>query len=462
MRRRKLWCMAFLSITLLLGGCGSNSSAPETAVIPTTTVASSTTMTTIETTETAIEPTAEAIETAVESADSNIVNEDIGSDEDVVASPLSVSAYNDRQTYSLQYINETGLGNTPVLNSIVYAGDQTNRTGGDFDWYKATHNGTEVPKGTILDERNYVGAREDTGINAGVDNVWEPNQIKVEEGKTYLVRLYVHNNNQNKDAVAENVKVAFNTPMSYTTGSVQINGYISSSNAGEYVDYVNFINDSGVPFRMKYVEGSAKLENNGFANADNGGAQLSDAIVDAKDGGVLIGYDGLDGKIPGCYQYAQYVTIKVKAEFNYDYTIEKLVRLEGDKEWQKTVEAKIGDIVEFRIEYINKSDYNHNNVGIRDVLPKNLEYIPGTTKLKNVTYPDWLYNTDDTITTEGINIGHYAPNSNGIVYFQAKVVDNCLADGSNTLVNWGQGYVTINGEKIMLQDYANVVVNYEN
>ena len=35
-----------------------------------------------------------------------------------VASPLSVSAYNDRQTYSLQYINETGLGNTPVLNSI--------------------------------------------------------------------------------------------------------------------------------------------------------------------------------------------------------------------------------------------------------------------------------------------------------------------------------------------------------
>ncbi len=50
-------------------------------------------------------------------------------------------------------------------------------------------------------------------------------------------------------------------------------------------------------FRMKYVEGSAKLENNGFANADNGGAQLSDAIVDAKDGGVLIGYNGLDGKI---------------------------------------------------------------------------------------------------------------------------------------------------------------------
>ena len=370
-----------------------------------------------------------------------------------VASPLSVSAYNDRQTYSLQYINETGLGNTPVLNSIVYAGNQTNRTGGDFDWYKKTHNGAEVPKGTILDERNYVGAREDTGINAGVDNVWEPNQIKVEEGKTYLVRLYVHNNNQNKDAVAENVKVAFNTPMSYTTGSVQINGYISSSNAGEYVDYVNFINDSGVPFRMKYVEGSAKLENNGFANAANGGAQLSDAIVDAKDGGVLIGYDGLDGKIPGCYQYAQYVTIKVKAEFNYDYTIEKLVRLEGDKEWQKTVEAKVGDTVEFLIEYTNTSNLTQSGVVIKDILPKNLEYIPGTTTLRNAAYGGQDVTMDeDFLIQNGLNIGAYTSGSNAIIKFKAKVVNNSLGCGSNTLVNWAQAGVGDN----VIQDYARV------
>ena len=105
----------------------------------------------------------------------------------IIASPIIIWAYNERPTYSLQEINEGILDDEIVLNSIVYAGDQVNRTGGDFDWYKATHNGAEVPKGTILDERNYVGAREDTGINAGVDNVWEPNQIKVEEGKTYLV-----------------------------------------------------------------------------------------------------------------------------------------------------------------------------------------------------------------------------------------------------------------------------------
>lgn len=375
----------------------------------------------------------------------------------IIASPIIIWAYNERPTYSLQEINEGILGDEIVLNSVVYAGDKDNRTGGDFDWYKATHNGTEVPKGTILDERNYVGAREDTGINAGVDNVWEPNQIKVEEGKTYLVRLYVHNNNQNKDAVAENVKVAFNTPMSYTTGSVQINGYISSSNAGEYVDYVNFINDSGVPFRMKYVEGSAKLENNGFANAANGGAQLSDAIVDAKDGGVLIGYDGLDGKIPGCYQYAQYVTIKVKAEFDYNYTIEALVRLQGEKDWQKTVEAKVGDKVEFQIQYRNTSDLDQSGVAVKDILPHNLQYIPEPTLFKHADENGNAVTEHvlgDSLVNDGLAIGSYTAGSNAYLMFTAEVVDNSLGYGSNTLVNWAQAGV---GEKV-IQDYARVVV----
>lgn len=376
----------------------------------------------------------------------------------IIASPIIIWAYNERPTYSLQEINEGILGDEIVLNSVVYAGDKDNRTGGDFDWYKKTHNGAEVPKGTILDERNYVGAREDTGINAGVNNVWEPNQIKVEEGEIYLVRLLVFNDNPNGyDAVAEDVKVAFNIPMDYTADRIRIDGYIYANNAmpNEYIDYIDFINESGVPFRMKYVEGSAKLENNGFANADNGGAQLSDAIVDAKDGGVLIGYDGLDGKIPGCYQYAQYVTIKVKAEFNYDYTIEKLVRLEGDKEWQKTVEAKVGDTVEFLIEYTNTSNLTQSGVVIKDILPKNLEYTISSTKLKNAaTGGQWVNVDEDHLVSGGLGIGSYTSGSNAIIKFKAKVADNSLGYGSNTLVNWAQAGVGNN----VIQDYARVVV----
>ncbi len=65
------------------------------------------------------------------------------------------------------------------------------------------------------------------------------------------------------------------------------------------------------PFHLEYVYGSALLENNGVG-AD-GGIQLSDDIAASESGGVLIGYDELDGRVPGCYQYANYITIMVKS-----------------------------------------------------------------------------------------------------------------------------------------------------
>ena len=53
------------------------------------------------------------------------------------------------------------------------------------------------------------------------------------------------------------------------------------------------------------------------------------------------------------------------------------------------------------------------------------------------------------------NIGNYTPNSNAYVRYTAEVVDENLACGSNTLVNWVKAGV---GETT-LQDYAAVVVN---
>ena len=387
-----------------------------------------------------------------------------------VIAPLTtpVSAYDGRTLYTLQQVNEGVLGNDIVFNSI-------NIVDSDYVWHKNTY-GEEIAKGVITNESNFVGAREDTGINAGVNNVWNPNTIEVEDGKTYIVRMYVHNNNPNGEkAISENTRVSFNIP-SASAREVGVNGYIYSDNARQniYLDNVVFKSATGESFHLEYVRDSALLENQADYNTRTDsegnkeiiGFNLGDGIVNAlnpKDGvkiGYKLGADGQpNGQVPGCYQYDSYVTIKVKAVFDREFTVSKKVRVVGaeDQTWKASVDAKIGDIVEFRIEYINKSDYNHTNVGIRDVLPDNLEYIPGTTKLKNNgDCKNWCTNEDDTIATEGINIGHYAPNSNAIIYLRAKVVDNSLACGSNTLVNWGQGYVTINGEKIMLQDYARV------
>ena len=126
-----------------------------------------------------------------------------------------------------------------------------------------------------------------------------------------------------------------------------------------------------------------------------------------------------------------------------------------DGAWQDSVDAEIGDEVEYQITYQNTSDSTQTNVVISDSLPANMQYVAGSTVLYNVNHPNGLVlDTDAVVADNGINIGAYTAGSNAFVRFTAKVEDLDLAWGSNTLVNWGQVSV---GET-MLQDHAEVVV----
>lgn len=346
--------------------------------------------------------------------------------------PVAVYAWGDnskggRTSYTREQIDQGVLGDTIVFNSISNS--------------------------VIGDEKNFVGAREDTGINAGAANVWNGNEITVEDGKTYLVRLYVHNNNPNgTDAIAKDVTTSFN--VSTTTGtSVEVNGFIDSTNATPTSYWDNVVFKSSREFYLDYVEGSALLENNGIGA--NGGIKLSDDIITSK--GAKIGYDSLNGEIPGCYQFASYVTIKVKATFveqSTDYLVEKQVRIKGSKKWEESVNAKVGDTVEYRIHYKNTTDADVENVMVKDILPNNMEYVAGTTMLYNATNPNGIAR-DDVIATTGVNIGGYAKDGDGYVVFSAKVVNKNLACGENKLVNWGQVGVA----NKTAQDSADVLVN---
>ena len=326
-----------------------------------------------------------------------------------------------RPSYTIDQINSGVLGNKIVLNSISDS--------------------------TIGDEKNFVGARLDNG-NHGASNVWNGNEITAENGKTYIVRLYVHNNNpKGTDAVATGVTTSFVIPE--TTGkSVEVNGVINSTNAtpSKYWDNVVFKSNSN--FHLEYVNGSALLENNGIGA--NGGVKLSDEIISK---GVKIGYDKLDGNIPGCYQYASYVTVKVKAVFD-DSIVEKQVSKTGESgTWTESINANIGDTVYYRIHYKNTSGNTVDSVAIKDVLPTNMEYVKGSAVLYNATNPNGIAR-DDTVNTKGVYVGGYADNGDAYLVFAAKIVDVNLACGQNKLVNWGQ--VTVNGK--VTQDSADVIV----
>lgn len=351
----------------------------------------------------------------------------------VVAS-ASVSAWGDnleggRKSYTLAEINSGKLGKNIVLNSISN-------------------------NGTIGDEKNFVGARLNDGDH-GADNVWNGNEIVAENGKEYIVRMYVHNNNPNgEQAVAKDVTTTFSIPGA-AGASVEVNGIVTSSNAtpSKYWDNVVFKSKDSSAFHLEYVKGSALLENNGIGK--NGGVKLSDDIISK---GVKIGYTALDGNVPGCYQYANYITVKVKAVYeqsSVDYTFAKQVRLVGEKEWHESVDAKIGDKVEFQLTYKNTSDATQTGVVVRDVLPTNLSYVKGTTKVYNAVYKDGLV-YEDTIGTTGVNLGSYTAGSNAIVRFTAEVADTSMNCGANTMTNWAQVFI---GDISNKKDDASVSVN---
>lgn len=359
--------------------------------------------------------------------------------------PEIVSAWGNagegRRTYTIAEINNDDLGNNIVFNSIK-----------DSDGNLSAKNqeaGVIMP---LTDERNFVGARDASTGNNGKNNVWDGNTITVEEGKTYIVRLYVHNNNPNGEkATAENVKVSFQIP-EMISATPRINGYIDAPGTtyGSYWDYVDFKSADGRAFYLDYVEGSALVESNYYGA--NGGRAVSDAI--ASNNGVKVSYKNKeDGKVPGCYGFASYYTIEVKPVFE-STSIEKVVRKAGTSDkFAESVDAKVGDKVEFRIHYKNLNASMVKDVMIRDSLPSNLKYVDGSAKLKNASYPDGLDYKDPT--TDAVNVGDYAVNGDAYLYFTAEVVDEDLVcNKTNRLINWAKA--SANG--FAVQDSAQVYV----
>ena len=300
------------------------------------------------------------------------------------------------------------------------------------------------------DEKDFVGIRE-VGSNAK----WT-NNMKVQNGKEYYVRMYVHNNAaSNLNLVAENVVAKLNVPTT-TAKNVTVQGQISASNAKPNTvwDEATFSSDND--FNLAYVAGSALFENNGM-----GTTKLPDSIVN--NTGAKLGYDKLDGKIPGCFQYAGYVTVKVKAQVSQpqektNIDLAKTVRnkTNGEKSWVETVNAKSGDTVQFQIHAKNTGSTGIQNLVIRDILPKGLNYVAGSTKLYNTSNPKGLKVSDNVIQNSGINIGSYQPNGDAYVRFDATVsAENSLpVCGENTLTNIAQA----SDQKIVKNDTASVKV----
>jgi len=305
------------------------------------------------------------------------------------------------------------------------------------------------------DERNFVQVKEASASNSAyVDN------IALTAGKEYTVFVYYHNNaasnlNESGKGVATGAYAKVEIPAIVKQGATATKavGYVGASNAkpNQVWDDIAFSNATGGDIALRYVPGSAKIHNRGASN----GATLSDNIITT---GATLGYSAIDGVIPGCNDYAGYVTFNIVAD-QPNFTVNKQVRLAGTTEWSETVNAKPGATVEYQIQYKNTGSTQQNNVVLKDILPSNVSYVAGSSFLKNDNNPSGKQLSDNLTTSTGINIGHYLPGANAFVKFSATVND-VESDfcGVTTITNIAR-VETANGSK---QDGADIIVESDN
>jgi uncharacterized repeat protein (TIGR01451 family)/LPXTG-motif cell wall-anchored protein len=301
------------------------------------------------------------------------------------------------------------------------------------------------------DERNFVQIKDVTAGTRFVENV------NLVPGHEYEVYSFYHNNaasnlNAGGRGVAKNAQMRVQMPATVKSNeTVNVTGIVSASNAQPQQvwdeAYGKATNGDVV---LRYVQESATIHNNGTTN----GQKLPDTLLTT---GTNLGFNALNGDLPGCNEFSGYVTFRFKVG-QPNFEVKKTVSEKGKNDFKESISVAPGAEVEYKIEYTNTGTTQQDDVVIRDELPAGVTY--------NDKYPTLLSTglsngyqdvKDHGITARGINIGSYQENGgNAFVKFSAKVADNnkLAKCGKNTLTNKAIAE-TANGSK---SDTAVVIV----
>ncbi len=338
----------------------------------------------------------------------------------------------------------------PLANALAYYPERTTYTI-ERPADKITFNSiTNNPN--YGDERNFTLAKPSSNTSAGG---WNDTYVDIVGDDEYLVRVYVHNNAAaNLNLVAENTRVRVSLPTG-TAKEIKLGAFISANNASPREVYDDVIFRSDKMFNLAYVAGSARYFNNVNSNP---GFTISDSLVTSS--GALIGYDNMDGRVKGCFEYSGILTFKVKVQTQktVSFLAQKQVRKTGTTEWTKQLKVNPGEQVDYQLMYKNNGQTSQTGVIIKDFLPTGVNALDNSLKLKNTNNPAGtnIANQNALFNGDGLNIGDYASGANAYMMFTASVPSNDQLKicGDNIFRN----RVIIYTAEGNLEDVADVIV----
>lgn len=328
----------------------------------------------------------------------------------------------------------------------------------------------------IGDESNFVRVVEyvEGGNAPHVDNV------TVQPGKEYEVWIYFHNNaganyNESGKGLARNTRVATSFPTKLEPGdSGVVRGSVSATNADPQVVWDTAFLNADETVWLNYVPNTAVLHTSDKCKAANGIVLDANSLfVDYTEvgtgteaGAMITCYDagefkpdGLWGVIPGCNEYAGYVTYRVKAE-KPGFWMEKTVAPAGTGNYVEYLTANAGDTLDFKIYYKNTGTTKQTTVMLRDIMPDKMTLVSGSVVATTPEAPNGVTlnpeNETELFTTAGLNIGNYEPNQTAVITYKAKIKDiSSFGCGENAFTN----DVTLETENGTEYDRVRVVVN---
>ena len=353
---------------------------------------------------------------------------------------LATLAISMRAGALINFASASALVDTP------WGPDRTTFTWDDPAPYATFNSITDNPG--VGDERNFVQIRE-------VNQQYYQDEVTLEAGKTYEVYIYYHNNADAHDigktaiGIADGAAVKSSFPATVKAGErATVTATIFANDTNPLAVWDGAYMNPNQDLYLRYVPGTATIHNGGALNGQSIGPDY------LFGDGALLGYNNFSGILPGCNEYAGYITYQIFADAP-GFDISKSVV--GD-----STTVKAGDIVTFKVRYDNTGTMDQTNVVVRDTLPTGLQYVAGSAKLYNNNFPDGKEVNDDIINENGMSIGDYAGGSGWAeVTYQVLVEDgvNCGDEITNNVtVSTNDGNKHAGLTLTVTGDNCNVVV----